>query len=254
VNRHCHLPEFNKDDMDFKQLVSAIRGPHIEFLCHPEDKGIIPEPVPANKVMPKWFRELPGKLPGAALQSSTVKRCMPFLDALSLGYIIPLAADVEFKTNENASGVNYRSMFHRPMVENHSAEQIAGEKNPAHPKPPMKFLNHWAIKVPKGYSVLFLPPINRHEPRFTCMSGFVDCDNYFEFINFPFVFHQPNFVGLIEAGTPLVQAIPIRRDTVLDKMFTGKLAQPDYKLLEHTRGLRRVHESHYRDNVRMKMR
>lgn len=233
-----------------KKLVSAVKGPNIEFLCYPEDKGIIPEPVPANKVIPQWFRSLPGKLPGHALESSTIKRCMPFLDALTLGYVIPLAADVEFITNEDASGVTYRSKFHRPMIENHGPEQLNGDKHPGHPKPPMKFLNWWAIKVPKGYSVLFLPPINRHEPRFTCMSGLVDCDGYFEFINFPFLFNQPNYVGLLEAGTPLVQVIPIKRDALIDKMRTGSLGTEDFAELERTRAKRRVHESHYRDNIR----
>lgn len=238
--------------MDLKRYISVLRGPHIEFLCHPEDKGIIPEPVPAGKVMPKWFKELPGKVPGSALRASTIKRCMPFLDALTMGYIIPLAADVEFKTNKDASGVEYRTDFHRPLIENHSAEQLNGAKHPGYPKPPMKFLNQWLIRVPPGYSVLFLPPLNRHEPRFTCMSGLVDCDNYLEIVNFPFLFNQPNFVGLLEAGTPLVQAIPVKRDTLLeaDRMVVSKMRERDYKDLERTRALRRVHESHYRDNVR----
>src|ERR687896_59326 len=61
--------------------------PHIEFLCPPEDKGVIAEPVPARAVQPAWFKKLPG-LDRSALSATnnglTVKRCVPFLDAMNL--------------------------------------------------------------------------------------------------------------------------------------------------------------------------
>lgn len=236
--------------MDKLKLISVIKTPEIEFLCAEEDWGVIPPPVPARKVIPKWFKALPGKLKDG-LESSTIKRCNPFLDALSVGWIIPLAADVEFTTNEDASGVSYKWSFYKPMIENHGKSQITTNKEP-HPdehKPPMKFLNHWIIRVPKGYSLLFVPPLNRPDPRFTCLSGLVDADGYYEFINFPFQFHEKNFQGIIEAGTPLVQVIPIKRDTLDLKMKTGKMEKKDHDELDLTRRKRMSHESHYRNKV-----
>ena len=74
--------------------------PVIEFLCRPEDKGVIAQPVPAKSALPAWFRQVPGvdtSQVGATNNGLTVKRCMPFLDALSAGWIIPLAATVRLE-------------------------------------------------------------------------------------------------------------------------------------------------------------
>lgn len=222
----------------------------IEFLCAEEDWDVIPKPYPSKKLIPDWFKALPPKL-NAGLTSSTIKRCMPFLDAMTTGWIIPLAADVEFKTNENAGGVNYNSKFYKPIVENHSYDQITTDKapNPILPKPPMKFLNYWMIKVPKGYSVLFVPPLNRPDPRFTCMSGMVDCDGYFEYVNFPFTFNEPNYYGILEAGTPLVQCILIKRDTAIEKHNIRTMNKSEYDNHALTKRKLQSHESHYRDTV-----
>jgi hypothetical protein len=137
------------------------------------------------------------------------------------------------------------------MVENHGKDQISSEKspNPANPRPPMKFMNYWMIRAAPGYSLLFVPPLNRPDPRFTCMSGMVDSDGYFEYVNFPFLFNEPNFHGIIPAGTPLVQVIPIKRDSLNLKETTKQMSPKDIDLRALTRRKRQSHESHYRDNV-----
>ncbi len=236
----------------FEFLKTVIETPEISFLCYKEDFGIIPEPYSARKHIPEWYKHLPPKINKEdKLENSTIKRCAPFLDAMCIGYIIPLAADVEFVTNNDASGVTYKSNFYRTMIENHSREQIETDKakHPTSPKPPIKFLNWWMIKVPPGYSVLFIPPLNRKDMRFECISGMVDVDGYFEFINFPFVFNEPNYTGILKAGTPLVQAIPIKRDTLIRDFKIEKMNKTHLNDLETTRKKRKVHESHYRTNV-----
>lgn len=225
--------------------------PKIEFLCYKEDLDVIPKPYSARKYFPEWYKKLPMKTSNG-LSGSTIKRCPPFLDAMQIGYIIPLAADVAFQTNENGSGVSYQSQFYRTMVENHGMQQIYPTKatlNPTFPKPPLKFLNWWAIKITKGWSVLFVPPINRPDPRFECISGLVDCDGYFQFINFPFIFTQNNFDGIIEAGTPLVQAIPMKRSNLLKEFGVRHLDDVEVSQIANSERLRSSHESHYRDNV-----
>lgn len=224
-----------------------MRSPKLKFLCYAQDRGVIPPPYPARKFVPEWFKDLKPKVGGDnKLENSTIKRCPPFLDALTAGWIIPLAADVEFVTNGDASGVTYKWHYYRPMVENHTAAQVEGHESL--PKPPMKFLNYWAIKAPPGYSVLFVPPLNRPDPRFQCLSGLVDCDRYLEFVNFPFFFHEANFTGVIKQGTPLVQAIPIRRDALLKGYTADVFCARELQDLELTRRKRQAHESHYRDH------
>jgi hypothetical protein len=239
-----------------KRILTAIRKPtEVQFLCVKDDVGVIPEPYPARKLMPEWFKKLPPKINNEQrLENSTIKRCMPFLDALNLGWIIPLAADVEFATDKDGN-ITTKSLFARSMVQTHSHAQVAG--HPILPEQPWKWINHWAIKMPKGYSMLFVPPLNRYEPRFECIAGMVD-DTYmgqdaFEYVNFPFFFKQPKYSGIIKAGTPLVQCIPINRDGVVassHKIKIDSLSSEDTQLIEHTRRRRTSQESLYRDTLR----
>lgn len=238
--------------MLLKRLRTAtLKRNSIEFRCYEQDYGVIAEPVPAIKILPDWFKKLPPRIDRKEkFENSTIKRCMPVLDALSAGWIIPLAADVEFITDSDATGVTTKSNFYRPMVQSHNKEQVAG--HPDLPKTPFKFLNWWSIRIPKGFSMLFIPPLNRYEPRFECFSGMVD-DTYMgqdalEFINFPFFFKQPNYTGILRKGTPLVQCIPIRRESYNETV--DKLSKADEELIEFTRRRRSAHESLYRDELR----
>lgn len=232
-------------------------GKDISFRCYEGHWDVIPKPYPARYDKPDWYKKIPARIkenpdkkgPGN-IKRSTIRRCTPVQDAMEVGWIIPLAADVSFTSNENASEVSYEWSFGSPMVENHSAAQIGGEAHPDHPKPPMKFLNWWQIKVPDNYSVLFVPPLNRPNPWFTCMSGFVDCDKYDEFINFPFIWHAENYEGHIPAGTPLVQVIPIKRNSLIKNGSVEPMTVDQYEDLEKLRRKRASHESLYRDTMR----
>jgi hypothetical protein len=240
-------------------LKSLIKNDVVEFFCDKEDFGVIPPPIPARNFMPDWYKNLSPHIDKKVkIRNSTIKRCAPFLDAMTTGWIIPLAADVEFTTNNTAGEINYKWSFYKTMVEGHSKEQISSNDNPNpnDPKPPLKFLNYILIKIPKGYSALFVPPLNRPDPRFTCLSGMVD-DGYMgqgniEYINFPFFFNQLNYTGIIKAGTPLVQMILIERNQVLRQSRKAELqpmSDKETKLLETTRKRHKSHESMYRDNI-----
>ena len=66
---------------------------------------MIAEPVPARSELPEWFRQLPGvdrDHLSATNDRLTVKRCLPFLDALSTGWIIPLAATVRLAVSADS--------------------------------------------------------------------------------------------------------------------------------------------------------
>lgn len=189
--------------------------PVIEFLCRPEDLGVIAEPTPAVRVLPSWFKKLPGvaKAEVTALNDGlTVKRCSPFLDALSAGWILPLAATVRLEIRDSGTAVTGGWNTDLEMVSPHGAGQVAG--NPYEPRPPMKFHNHWTIRTAKGWSCLFLPPLNRPDPVVQVFAGVVDTDTYTAPINFPFVATAPDGVYTLEKGAPLVQVIPFRRADV----------------------------------------
>ena len=56
---------------------------------------MIAEPIPAKSCLPVWFKNLPAVANedlSVKNNALTIKRCMPFIDALTTGWIIPLAA------------------------------------------------------------------------------------------------------------------------------------------------------------------
>jgi hypothetical protein len=201
--------------MLFRTLFARGTGETIRFTCAAEDRGGIAEPVPAKAALPEWFRRLPPVSKphlSATNNALTVKRCMPFLDAMTAGWIIPLTATVRLEIADGGRTVNAGWEFDRTMVSNHSAPQVAG--NPREPRPPCKFHNFWTITTPKGWSCLFLPPLNRPNAVFVCASGLVDTDVYAAPVHFPFFATAPDGLYVIEKGTPLVQVIPFRRKTL----------------------------------------
>lgn len=192
--------------------------PMIEFICEPQDKGVIAEPVPAKTVLPDWFRRIPAvdaSTVSATNNGLTVKRCMPFLDAMALGYILPLAATTRLEVSDGGKTVNAGWEFDKVMVSNHGSHQVNG--HPHADRPPMKFHNYWTIKTPPGWSCLFIAPLNRPPLPVAIVAGVVDTDLYHSLINFPFFATCPDGVHNLEKGTPLVQVIPFRRaDAALD--------------------------------------
>jgi len=80
----------------FQQISQTFsHTPKIKFTCREELLDAIPHPVPAAKAMPEWFKAISRDIPNQDLtKSGTIKRCIPVLDAVSQGYIIPLWSDL----------------------------------------------------------------------------------------------------------------------------------------------------------------
>lgn len=176
-------------------------------------------PKPASAFVPEWYKKLESyisgekKPTGQGNSSATAKRCMPVFDAIVGGYIIVSAADVFVSQKETEDGTKqpYFEWANYGLIQFHPVEQM-----PEHPKRNghmsyPKWINPWAIKTPKGYSTLFVQPMHRESP-FTILPGVVDTDTYTAAVNFPFVLNDVNFEGIIPAGTPIAQVIPIKRD------------------------------------------
>jgi hypothetical protein len=79
--------------------------------------------VPAKAVLPEWFRKLPAidqQHLSTTNNSLAVKRCMPFLDAMTTGWILPLAATVRLEIKDGGRSVEAGWEFDRVMVSNQS--------------------------------------------------------------------------------------------------------------------------------------
>jgi hypothetical protein len=162
----------------------------------------VPKPTPAYKQVPNWYREMPG----VEEKVMTVKKCVPFLDAMTSGYILYSPVDVHF------DGVRFSELSKVPVVSMHHKEQTFGLPTPlGFSSQPYKWENFFTLTTPKGYSTMFVHPTNRYDLPFTSISGVVDTDAHPVPVNFPF-FLKEGFKGVIPAGTPIIQAIPFKRE------------------------------------------
>jgi hypothetical protein len=193
-------------------MFNRFAPPPVTFTCAPEDLGVIAPPAPAKTALPDWFRKL-APVDKAELSPSnnalTIKRCLPFLDAMTAGWIIPLAATVRLEVSKGGTRVDAGWDFDREMVSYHPGFQVAG--HPDSGRPACKFHNFWTIITPPGWSVLVVPPLNRPDPRFEILAGAVDTDTYRSTIHFPFFATAEDGIYEIEKGTPIAQIIPYRR-------------------------------------------
>ena len=101
----------------------------IEFIpARPDLEGVFDPPIPAKTVLPEWYKEqsmyTEGQrgIDGDGNYNHTVKACMPALDAMSAGYIIPLPQDIEiYKSMANQN----TSRLFMPVCKPHVARKFA---------------------------------------------------------------------------------------------------------------------------------
>ena len=206
----------------------------IEFSSH-EDYFALKEdyPTPIKLNIPEWYK----KLEHTNL-NRTIKGCMPFLDTLTSGYLLKMPQDFGLRhnlDNKNTEGKEFKDSFQTFGL--HDVHQLLYAKSinlnsglDVHPPKQLegsllieknkklsfyKIINPWKIKTPKGYSCLFVSPLNNSDDRFSIVSGIVDTDTFPNEINFPIVINgdkYPVLETIIKKGTPYVQIIPFKRD------------------------------------------
>jgi hypothetical protein len=206
----------------------------IQFSAH-EDYFALKEdyPTPIKLNIPEWYKKLEH-----TILTRTVKGCMPFLDTLTCGYLLKVPQDFYIRHNvdsKDEQGNSIKDSFQTFALHDHSqflyakrinlnsaidvhpTRQVEGapfiEKNKNLPF--YKIVNPWKIKTPKGYSCLFVPPLNNSDDRFSIIPGIVDTDTYINEINFPIIINGDKYPVLettIKKGTPYVQIIPFKRD------------------------------------------
>lgn len=201
---------FETDNMDKLTL---------KFQCPRELEGLIPPPVPASLGMPDWLKTMPVTAFSALNQQDdqTVKRCPPFLDAMTAGFLIPLICDLKIENGEivwdNDLPHSAGLQIPRSPISFHDVSQVSGSPLFDPDRFLIKFHNLWTIEAPEGYRVFFTHPVNRFDLPFTTLSGLVDCDTYKNaFVHFPAHWHDTGFSGVLPKGTPVAQCFPVKRE------------------------------------------
>jgi hypothetical protein len=182
-----------------------------------------PRPYPAVKNLPKWFVDMKpyggdpnpdypkdGKLHFRnRVANATFKKCVPLLDGMSNGYIIPLFADVMVEIIEDSPAIFWKSRY--TVFEQHGPSSRNMVPPPGYTDIVYKYNNCWIPQTPKGYSCLITSPLGHHDLPFKAVPAIVDTDSSTLELIFP-MWVQKGFEGIVEKGTPMVQIIPFKRD------------------------------------------
>jgi hypothetical protein len=195
-------------------------SPTIAFRCPPELEAVLPRPIPAVRGLPDWFKAMPQKAVSSLShdQQFTVKKCPPFVDAMTYGFLMPLVADLRiedgaFAWDREVPGGALTS-YPRSPIDFHDACQVVGTPYFEDDRFVVKFNNFWTIELPPGYSLLVTHPFNRPDLPFVTLTGLIDADLYRDnFIHFPAHWRDADFNGVLPQGTPVAQCVPIKRET-----------------------------------------
>lgn len=182
-------------------------------------------PVSSIKTIPQWYKDAEQychgekklKFPSnAGMPNVTYKKCIPFLDALTSGYMAVLDDDIYVELVESPQGkiepyIRWRQNGDQ-MISWHDPEQYPNLVIPEeYHQHVIKWHNNWIINTPEGYSTYFTHPSNRFDLPFHTISGVVDTDTYEMATQFPFLLKK-NFEGIIPSGTPVAQLILFKRE------------------------------------------
>lgn len=179
---------------------------------------------PSTEFLPEKFKNLPAfvrKERHMIDSVKTIKACPGIKDYLSLGYIIPAWCDMEFMPEEHNIIGRYSDPSYNHAV--HGQQQLENFLEKKYKvRSPLKLDNPWRIWCAKGWSILYLPLFYHEDLNYEAVPGIIDHDvgALQSPINVMLKEHTYTF---IKQGDPLVQIIPIKRETVT--LRTGDLSQ-----------------------------
>jgi len=191
---------------------------NIIFRCDPTLTDLLPHPVPAREMLPDWLRKMAPRAPSAVHQRSirTVKQCPPFVDAMSHGFMVLLPCDVRVKAGKFSWDwqLPTLSVPHHPRapLSFHVPEQIEGSPLAHGQRSALKFNSFWTVELEAGWSLMAVHPVNRDDLPFRLVTGLVDADRFTDVgINFPAIWTDPDFDGVLPRGLPVAQCYPVPR-------------------------------------------
>ena len=110
----------------------------------------LPRPISAVLGLPDWFKAMPQKVFSQTMQDDvfTIKKCPPVIDAMTCGFLMPLACDLRIENGEFSVGRrtawdhNYRS-----PIDFHVDSQVAGTPFFDTDRFIIKFNNFWTVEA-----------------------------------------------------------------------------------------------------------
>ena len=209
---------FNKPKVEFRYLI-------------PNMNAIMPI-IPTRAYKHEWARRARAELvdmmhtnPNLFKEKfAHITKCVGIRSIMQRGWIVRSWMDIVIETADNGKDVKWFSPIdqseylpRRDAVSFHSPEQLSDFYD-NWPDDALRMLvkinTPWAVKVPRGYSMLLMPVAYADENRFTVLSGLIESDLPASPINVQMRWHVKEGKELIKAGTPLAQLILIKDDVV----------------------------------------
>lgn len=195
----------------------------IEFIpASREAELVVPMPKPARFYIPQWYKDVPNpkwnelkfdEEPGD-VTNLNIKACVPFLDAYTHGYIQETWTDIHIQSTSTGTEVESYNWPKGPSIMKHRKNRTQFAISSAYYDLEFIWNEQWLPKLPKGYSVLYTSPLNRFDLPFRSLDAIIDADRYFHEYEGQYPFYiEKGFSGVIPAGTPMYQIIPIKRDS-----------------------------------------
>lgn len=188
----------------------------------------IPKPTPSAYGLPDWWKNMDRYTMHNFRRIGTVKNCPGISDIMYSGYTFYLPTNIYV----DASGPYIKYEFENFglkreeqssfILGGHVRKQTAGyEAIEDFHLDILKIQTFWGVRTEKGYSTIFTHPWHRMELPFLTSSAIVDTDNLptRSYYNFHF---KRGFTGVIEKGTPMLQAFPYKRES-----WESEIVEPD---------------------------
>jgi hypothetical protein len=192
----------------------------IEFIpASKEAELVVPMPKPAKLYVPEWYKEIPVSPKNISFRSpgdvgsQNIKACMPFLDAYTHGYIQETWTDIHIESSEDGSYVVDYNWSMGPQIIKHRENSSGFSISDIFYSTEFLWFEQWIPKMPDGYSLLYTSPLNYFDLPFRSLDAVIDSDKYHHEYSglYPFYVNK-GFSGVIPAGTPMYQIIPIKRN------------------------------------------
>jgi len=200
---------------------------HIIFTDIHNPDGVLPKPKPASEYIPQWYKDAKAYLdpsgkkvpPLDGVPGSTIKRCMPVWDMMTAGYIMETPYDIYVRQTPEGP---YFQWGHMEAVVFQHMDQFQNHPYSRDINYAVRIVIPWSIKTPKGWSIMVMEPQHHEQSPITCASGIIDTDDFSIPFNMFLKLRDPNFEGMIPAGTPFLQIIPFKREAWTSRLGGDK--------------------------------
>jgi len=211
----------------------------LNFFCDDEAVAKHFPPLPASKIIPDWYKELPLRLDEDELTAEkyyasgnntpfSIKGCVPVSDYITSGYVIRASSDIVITPNkiDGEPGFMWSSPAATCYTHEHKQCPVSmrGQKNHY-----IKIATPWRIATPAGYSCYFYQPEFTFNENIRLFPAVVDTDGYNHAVNFPGVITTDK-TFTINAGDPLMVVFPFKRQ---DWVHTVSLAPAPKNPVKH---------------------